>query len=133
MATAGGFARGDFEAAEVAQDIADREAQLRGSMDKTMNRLHRVEYGLHHGRASVWCSRVLSEDSGSAVCCQGTHAVPLGAGARLPHLRLAARSAVRLRSRNVYGPPHVLCNEVARRRVYHVTAPRCPALPCYSE
>ena len=42
MATAGGFTRGDFEAAEVAQDIADREAQLRGSMDKTLDRAHRV-------------------------------------------------------------------------------------------
>ena len=35
MATAGGFVRGEFEAAEVAQDIADREAQLRGSMAKS--------------------------------------------------------------------------------------------------
>ena len=42
MATAGGFVRGEFEAAEVAQDIADREAQLRGSMAKSMDRLHRV-------------------------------------------------------------------------------------------
>ena len=40
--TGGGFVRGEFEAAEVAEDIADREAMLRGSMDKTMNRLHRV-------------------------------------------------------------------------------------------
>ena len=38
MATAGGFVRGEFEAAEVAQDIADREAQLRGSMAKSMAR-----------------------------------------------------------------------------------------------
>jgi len=42
MATAGGFTRGEFESAEVAQDIADREDQLRSSVDKTMNRLHRV-------------------------------------------------------------------------------------------
>ena len=42
MATSGGFTRGEFEAAEVAQDIADREEQLRGSMAKSMNRLHRV-------------------------------------------------------------------------------------------
>ena len=31
MATAGGFTRGDFEAAEVAQDIADREEQVRAA------------------------------------------------------------------------------------------------------
>ena len=42
MSTGGGFTRGDFERQEVADDIAAREAQLRGSMDKTMNRLHRV-------------------------------------------------------------------------------------------